>query len=101
MIPKVTRTLSLLFGCCLVLAGLPGVLRAQLVRENVASAGSRSSPSSTSSATATGKERVSQEVQLNGDAGWIDTGIDVQAGEHVVFTASGKLRYANAKTDNT
>jgi hypothetical protein len=101
MIRAIARNLSPLFGCCLVLAGLPGSLRAQLVRESVAPTASQSSQSASSSATPAGKERVSQEIQMNGDAGWIDTGIDVQAGEHVVFTASGKLRYADAKTDNT
>jgi len=30
---------------------------------------------------------------------WFDTGIDVQPGEHVVATATGKLRYADQKTD--
>jgi hypothetical protein len=30
----------------------------------------------------------------------MDTGIDVQAGEHVLVTGAGKLRYADAKNDN-
>ena len=42
----------------------------------------------------------SQEVQITGDSFWLDTGIDVQAGEHVVLTASGSLRYADQKSDN-
>jgi hypothetical protein len=46
------------------------------------------------------KKRLSQEVQLTGDESWIDTAIDVQAGEHVLITAAGKLRYAEAKDDN-
>src|SRR5262249_16763704 len=48
----------------------------------------------------TGKRRLNQEVQITGEATWIDTGIDVNAGEHVIFTATGKLRYADAKEDN-
>jgi hypothetical protein len=44
--------------------------------------------------------RISQEIQLTGDASWVDTGIDVQAGEHVLVSATGKLRYTDAKTDN-
>src|SRR5262249_35649045 len=44
--------------------------------------------------------RVSQELQLSGDTTWLDTNIDVQAGEHVVITAEGKLRYADAKEEN-
>jgi hypothetical protein len=50
--------------------------------------------------TALGKKRLSQEVQLTGEESWIDTGIDVQAGEHVLITATGNLRYADAKNDN-
>jgi hypothetical protein len=48
----------------------------------------------------TGKRRVSQEFQITGDQVWLDTGIAVQAGEHIVATASGKLRYADAKEEN-
>ena len=48
----------------------------------------------------TGKKRLSQELQLTGEESWIDTGIDVQAGERVVITASGKLHYADRKADN-
>jgi len=46
-----------------------------------------------------GRLRVSQEVQLTGDSSWVDTGIDVHPGEHVVVTATGKLRYADQPTD--
>lgn len=48
-----------------------------------------------------GKLRVSQEVQLTGDQTWVDTGIDVQAAEHVIATATGTLRYADQQTDTT
>jgi len=44
--------------------------------------------------------RLSQELQLTGDSAWLDTGIDVQAGEHALIIASGTLRYADAKADN-
>ena len=50
---------------------------------------------------AAGTLRVSQDVQLNGDATWVDTTIDVQPGEHVYFTASGSLRYADQQSDTT
>jgi hypothetical protein len=39
-------------------------------------------------------------VQITGQQSWSDTGIDVQPGEHIVVTATGKLRYADAKEDN-
>lgn len=51
------------------------------------------------SSNAAAKPRISQEVQLTGDSSWVDAGIDVQAGERIVFTATGKLRYADQRTD--
>ena len=72
-------------------------LSAQLVRQDV------SPPAQSAEAarqTPSGKRRVSQEVQISGDQSWSDTGIDVQPGEHIVITATGKLRYADAKEDN-
>ncbi|HEY2545986.1 MAG TPA: LssY C-terminal domain-containing protein [Candidatus Acidoferrum sp.] len=51
------------------------------------------------SSAPSGKQRLSQEIQLTGDSSWVDTGIDVQAGEHVVATATGSLRYADQQTD--
>ena len=46
------------------------------------------------------KEIVSKSFTLKGDSVWTDTGITVQPGQRVVFTADGKLRYADAKEDN-
>ncbi len=92
----------LLLGFPLVIMALPCRAHAQLVRENnkkqeqqapQAQNGSKAQP-------AYGKKRASQEVQITGDASWVDTGIDVQPGEHVVVTATGKLRYSDAKEDN-
>jgi hypothetical protein len=61
---------------------------------------SSGSTASTTNDPAMGKRRLSQEVQITGDQTWLDTGIDVQPGEHVVAGASGKMRYADAKEDN-
>jgi LssY-like putative type I secretion system component LssY len=47
-----------------------------------------------------GKLRLSQELQLTADQLWLDTGIDVQAGERLLITAKGKLRYIDAQVDN-
>ncbi len=47
-----------------------------------------------------GKPRVSLEFQITGDQHWVETSVDVKAGERVIFTASGKLRYADAQDDN-
>lgn len=51
-------------------------------------------------AAETQKHRLSQELQITGDQTWLDTGIDVQPGEHVVVSASGNLRYPDAKQQN-
>jgi len=96
---------SLLAGLIFLATVLPSVLHRQLVRENTAPPqqqppAKQESQSPASEQTQQGKKRLSQEVQLTGDESWIDTGIDVQAGEHVLITASGKLRYADAKDDN-
>ena len=61
----------------------------------------RSSQPVTAAASAAGPEkRISKNFTLKGDSDWIDTGIDVASGEHVVATAKGTMRYANAKEDN-
>ena len=77
-------------------------LSAQLVRDPAPSSAQpqSSTPNSSASQTPSGKLRLSQEIQLTGDQLWSDTGIDVQAGEHVLITATGKLRYADAPDDN-
>jgi hypothetical protein len=100
-----TKKMTALLGFFLFPVLFQQTLRAQLVRESPASpshqaSASKESQNSSSAKTPPGKRRLSQEVQLTGDASWIDTGIDVQTGEHAVITAAGKLRYADAKDDN-
>src|SRR5713226_1650362 len=80
-------------------------LRAQLVREDQHSQplqgkGIAQEPEAAAEQASPGKRRISQEIQLTGEQLWSDTGIDVQPGEHIVVTASGKMRYADAKEDN-
>lgn len=99
------KKIQALLGFCFFAAVFPGALRAQLVRESAPPppqrlTSSQESPKPSSAQTPTGKLRLSQEVQLSSDASWVDTGIDVQAGEHVMITATGKLRYTDAKNDN-
>src|SRR5271163_1662589 len=84
----------------------PCALNSRLVREDFAlvaqhSAATDSAQDSTPASTPSSKLRVSQEVQLTGDSTWVDTGIDVQAGEHIVATATGSLHYADQQTDTT
>jgi hypothetical protein len=99
------RKLSFVVGFSLVGAAFPGASHAQLVRENTTPPKPKVSakqdlPNSAASQTPQGKKRLSQEVQLTGEQSWIDTSIDIQAGERALITATGKLRYADAKDDN-
>jgi hypothetical protein len=101
------RSLSIkIVGFCIAVGALkPSALDAQLVHQDVAartqhSAAQSSAQDSPAASSPAGKIRVSQEIQLTGDSSWVDTGIDVQAGEHVVATAKGNLRYADQQTDN-
>jgi hypothetical protein len=80
-----------------VFATFPPSSHAQLVRESTPPSQQQNS---SAPQTPAGKLRVSQEVQLTGEEAWVDTGIDVQAGEHVLITAAGTLRYLDAKNDN-
>jgi hypothetical protein len=80
----------------------PMQLVAQLVRDSAApppTAAVTKQDASTNQ-TSSGKLRLTQELQLTGDQLWSDTGIDVQAGERVLITATGTLRYADAQEDN-
>jgi hypothetical protein len=87
----------------LLVVGLrPLCASAQLVRENTTPPTQQVTPQegSAPAPVPTGKKRISQEVQLTGEESWIDTGIDVQAGEQVLITAAGKLRYTDAQDEN-
>src|SRR6266852_1810727 len=102
MIRPLMRILPFIPGCLLAAIALPNPLHAQLVRENTPPpqvSAKQDAPNAASTQTPNGKKRLSQEVQLTGQQSWIDTGIDVQAGEHVLVTATGKLRYVDAKDD--
>jgi LssY C-terminus len=50
--------------------------------------------------TATTMSRLSQELQITGEETWFDAGIDMKAGERVVISATGRMRYADQKADN-
>src|SRR6267143_2091856 len=97
--------MQFILGLSLVAAVCPYALAAQLVREKTAPPQQKVLPkqdpqNSSSAQTPPGKKRFSQEVQLTGEESWIDTTIDVQAGERLLITAAGTLRYADAKEDN-
>jgi len=46
------------------------------------------------------KKRLSKDFTLKSDSIWTDTGIDLEPGDKLVVTASGTLRYSDAKSDN-
>lgn len=91
--------LILILALAFALVSFPAQLAAQLVRENPPPQASSAENPQDSSARR-GQKRLSQEIQLTGEETWLDSGIDVQAGEHVVLTATGQLRYADAKQGN-
>jgi hypothetical protein len=90
-VPTGAAFLIVQFSCATPLCAHP-------VHENALHPHQRQTPASAPNPSATA--RLSQELQLTGDSTWLDTGIDVQAGEHVLITATGSLRYADAKADN-
>src|SRR5260370_10691022 len=104
MIRPLMRILPFILGCLLAAIALPNPLHAQLVRENTPPppqvSAKQDAQNAASTQTPQGKKRLSQEVQLTGPESWIDTGIDVQAAEDALVTATGRLRYANAKDAN-
>jgi LssY C-terminus len=77
----------------------PLSITAQLVREEALPLAAAVPTQNPADAPA-GKSRVSQEIQLTGDQHWVDSGLDVKAGERVILTASGTLRYADAPDEN-
>src|SRR6266436_3332816 len=40
-----------------------------------------------------GKKRLGKDFTIKGDSQWTETNIEVQAGERVLITAAGTLRY--------
>jgi hypothetical protein len=77
------------------LAACPTRLVAQLVRQDKSTAVTRDS-----NANPSARPRISQEIQITGEQPWTATGIEVKPGEHIVVSAKGTLRYADAKEDN-
>jgi hypothetical protein len=81
---------------------LPARLSGQLVRQDHLTPAQQAAPQPPASTTPTptGKRRISQEFQLTGNQLWMETAITVQPGEHIVATATGKVRYADAKDES-
>ena len=52
------------------------------------------------SAAPPAQQLLSKEFTFDGANIWTDTGITLEAGQRVTFTATGTLRYSDAKSDN-
>jgi hypothetical protein len=87
--------LLLLGSICSTLAACPTRLVAQLVRQDKSTAATHNPD-----ANPPAERRISQEIQITGEQSWTATGIEVKPGEHIVVSAKGTLRYADAKEDN-
>src|SRR5215475_2866883 len=107
MVHVMRKPLSLRSVLLLLLPALlmvPSPARAQLVGDTAPpkqlanSAAADQSPAAAGKPA--GKKRLAKDFTLKGDSLWTDTGIDLQPGEHVVITAKGSFRYADAKSDN-
>jgi len=82
---------------------LPGILSPFLLfllaapRADSHASGNSTNPAQSAPST---KKILSKDFTLEGSKIWTDTGIALEPGQHVVVTAEGKLRYADAKSDN-
>jgi len=81
---KLTFPLSWTLFALLMLAVSPGNLAAQ----------------NSGKPTPSTKQLQSKSFTLKGGDVWTDTGITLEPGQQVVFSADGKLRYSDAKVDN-
>lgn len=43
-----------------------------------------------------GQDRPTKTLEVPGDRGWVDTGIDVQPGDLILFESSGELKYPDS-----
>jgi hypothetical protein len=104
MLARPVKKIALSLGLAIATVAFPSCLAAQLVREKTTTAPEASAKQDAQNASALplppGKRRLSQEIQLTGEETWLDSSIEVRASEHVLITATGKLRYADAKEDN-
>jgi hypothetical protein len=98
MCPLLSKMTGFFFAVC-ALPGIPAVPLEDVVTPFGLSAPPRSAQGTAAAPAPLGQRRLLQEVQLTGGSSWVDTGIDVQAGEHVVASATGTLRYADQQSD--
>lgn len=87
-------------------ATFASIANAQLLRSDAAPQAPNTAPTTPGASAApattapTGKRRVEQDVTVAGDQSWVDTGITVQPGEHIVATVTGKMHYNDTEADS-
>jgi hypothetical protein len=82
-----------------LIPALPLRLAAQIPGNDAASA-PQPAAQATASAESSAKQPLSKEFNLDGGKVWTDTGITLEPGQRIVVTATGTLRYSDAKADN-
>ncbi len=86
-----------------VFAGAANVANAQLLRNGSAPQAGAAAPAGQSAtptaSVPTGKRRVAQDVTVSGDQTWVETGVTIQPGEHIIATVTGKMHYADTQAD--
>lgn len=100
MVRLLRHTLFLTLAFPFIAAASSDPAPPQLVRETTTPRQAKAQQNGAKAQPPSGEKRLSQEVQLTGDAAWVDTGIDVEPGEHVAINATGTLRYSDVKQDN-
>src|SRR5260370_39055763 len=93
-------TASLLTVTLLVLLALAIPAAAQLVGDAPPPTPAPTAQTPAANAAAAGKQLQSKEFTLEGGKIWTDTGITLEPGQRIVVTATGTLRYTDAKADN-
>jgi hypothetical protein len=70
------------------------------ISSNGAAPATASASNPAAQASTSAKQPVSSEFTLDGSKVWTDIGITLEPGQRFVVTATGTLRYSDAKTDN-
>ncbi|MGB2679375.1 MAG: LssY C-terminal domain-containing protein [Candidatus Acidiferrum sp.] len=104
MHPRFVSLFSFAFLALTVVS--PARLAAQLAGDDAAPPTSpppqtpQPAPETAVPSTSTTKQLFSKEFTFDGAKIWTDTGITLEAGQRIIVTASGTLRYSDAKADN-
>jgi hypothetical protein len=97
---------SMALFCCFGSLLIPVHLFSQLPSEPGVPPNTKTTPTTQQTApsgaasVAPGALITSKEFTLSGNKVWIDTGIALEPGQRIVVSATGSLRYSDAKTDN-